>query len=70
MQSIDTNEPLTRREKEVLWYIAQGHSNTVIGEYMKISPRTVDTHRTNIRRKLQVNGIAGMVRYAVENHII
>lgn len=62
--------PLTERETQILKLIAEGYSNTQIGKLLDISHRTVDTHRTNIRNKLGVGGLAGMIRYALINQII
>ncbi len=62
--------PLTKRETQILKLIAEGYSNTQIGKLLEISHRTVDTHRTNIRNKLGVSGLAGMIRYALQNQII
>ena len=65
------NEPkLTVREIEILKLIANGYSNNNVGTVLNISPRTVSTHRNNIRRKLHVNNIAGLVRYALQNNLI
>ncbi|MEZ4775692.1 MAG: response regulator transcription factor [Bacteroidia bacterium] len=61
---------LTSREIEILRLVAQGHSSTEIGEKLFISPRTVDTHRNNLIQKLEVNGIAGLVRFAIEKKIV
>ncbi|MEP0821971.1 MAG: response regulator transcription factor [Ignavibacterium sp.] len=58
---------LTRREKEVLNYIARGMNNQQIAENLFISPRTVETHRTNIMQKLNIHDAANLVRYALEN---
>jgi two-component system response regulator DegU len=58
---------LTERETEILRLVAQGFSSTEIGQQLFISPRTVDTHRNNIIQKLGVNGIAGLVRFALQN---
>lgn len=65
-----TQDTLTPREKEILKLIAEGYSNTNIGTVLNISARTVSTHRDNIRRKLRVNNIAGMVRYAFKFKLI
>jgi len=62
--------PLTQRETEILKLIAEGLSNTQIGEKLYISPRTVDTHRTNLMRKLNVSNIAGLIRYAINNGLV
>ena len=59
--------PLTRREREVLAYIADGLNNAQIAERLFISPRTVDTHRTNIMQKLDIHDAANLVRYAIEH---
>jgi len=60
-------EELTKREIEILKLIAEGYSNTEIGQMLFISPRTVDTHRTNIMRKLNVKNIAGLIKYALQS---
>lgn len=61
---------LTEREIEVLRLVAQGFSSTEIGAQLFISPRTVDTHRNNVIQKLDVNGIAGLVQFALKNKLI
>lgn len=61
---------LTSREMEILTQIAKGKSNKEIGEELFISHRTVDTHRTNLMKKLDVNNIAGLIRIAYRNKLI
>ena len=61
----DKDLPLTKREKEILFYIADGLSNAQIAEKLFISPRTVDTHRTNIMQKLNIHDAANLVRFAI-----
>ena len=61
---------LTERETEVLRLVAQGFSSTEIGAQLFISPRTVDTHRNNLIQKLGVNGIAGLVQFAIKNKLV
>jgi two-component system response regulator NreC len=61
---------LTEREIEILKMIAEGLSNKEIGDKLFISHRTVDTHRTNLMKKLEVNNIAGLIRYAMKNGFI
>ncbi|MCG1037485.1 response regulator [Polaribacter sargassicola] len=60
-------ETLTSREKEIIKYIAKGNTNSQVAEILFISPRTVDTHRTNIMRKLDVNNVASLIRFAFQN---
>ncbi len=59
--------PLTKREREVLLCIGDGLNNQLIAEKLFISPRTVDTHRTNIMQKLDIHDTANLVRFAIEN---
>ena len=61
---------LTTREIEILKLIAEGNSNKQIGDKIYISHRTVDTHRTNIMKKLGVNNIAGIIRFAIHKGIV
>lgn len=61
--------PLTRREREILRLVASGLTNQQIADQLFISPRTVDTHRTNIMQKLEIHDLANLVRYAIEHGI-
>jgi len=61
---------LTEREIEILRLVAEGLSSVEIGEQLFISPRTVDTHRNHLIQKLDVNGIAGLVRFAVSHKLV
>jgi DNA-binding NarL/FixJ family response regulator len=63
-------ELLTDRETEIVQLIAEGFSNKEIGNKLFISHRTVDTHRTNIMKKLNVSNIAGLISYAIKNGIV
>jgi len=58
---------LTEREIDVLKQIAEGLSNKEIGDKLFISHRTVDTHRTNLMKKLEVHNIAGLIKFAIKN---
>lgn len=64
------NELLTDRETEILKLIAAGFSNKEVGDKLFISHRTVDTHRTNLMKKLDINNIAGLISYAIKNGIV
>ncbi|WP_439130706.1 response regulator [Polaribacter sp.] len=61
---------LTPREKEIIKYISQGFTNKQIGEKLFISPRTVDSHRTNIMKKINVHNVASLIRFAFQNGLI
>ena len=61
----DDDLPLTKREREILYYIADGFNNSQIGEKLFISARTVETHRTNIMQKLDIHDAANLVRFAL-----
>lgn len=58
---------LSEREIEILKLIAAGFSNKEVGEQLFISHRTVDTHRTNLMKKLEIHNTAGLVRFALNN---
>ncbi|CAM4053113.1 DNA-binding response regulator [Bordetella tumbae] len=57
---------LTQRERDVLRHIADGHANKQIAQALNLSVRTVETHRLNIKRKLNIEGQAELIKYAVE----
>ncbi len=61
---------LTAREREVLELLARGASYAEIAEKLTISPRTAETHRTNIMRKLDLKTSADITLYAVERGLI
>ena len=61
---------LTERETEIIKLIAEGFSNKEIGAKLFISHRTVDTHRTNLMKKIQVENIAGLISYAIKSGIV
>lgn len=69
-QNNQQNEVLTERETEIIKLIAEGFSNKEIGNQLFISHRTVDTHRTNLMKKLDVGNIAGLISYAIRNGIV
>ena len=60
---------LTSRERQVLNLVANGYTSRQIGEKLGISPRTAETHRVNIGRRLGIRNVAQMVRYAIENDL-
>ena len=61
---------LTEREREIVRFLAEGKSNKEVADVLRVSVRTTETHRANILRKLNLDSVAALVRYAVRNKII
>ncbi|MFQ3296356.1 MAG: DNA-binding NarL/FixJ family response regulator [Polaribacter sp.] len=57
---------LSSREKEVLQLIAEGNSSKKIGEILFLSPKTIDVHRNNIMKKIDLHTISGLTKYAIQ----
>jgi DNA-binding NarL/FixJ family response regulator len=66
-QSSAEEYSLTNREHGVLRLVAEGLTNKAIANALDISPKTVETHRASIMRKLRLSSSASLVRYAVRN---
>ncbi len=69
----DDSDPLhnlTQRERMVLQLAAEGLSNTEVAEKLFISPRTAETHRTNLLRKLGLQTQTDLVRFAIRKGLI
>ncbi len=62
--------PVTEREIDIIRGIAEGLSNKLIADKLKLSTHTVNTHRKNIMAKLGVNNTAGVVMFAVKNKLL
>jgi DNA-binding NarL/FixJ family response regulator len=62
-------QPLSDREREVLQYVARGHTYREIGEQLFIAEKTVENHVRNILGKLHLNRKQELVRYALEHGI-
>ncbi len=65
----DPLDQITAREREVLIEIADGKTNKQIAAELGISPRTVETHRESLMRKLRIRSVAGLTRFALETGI-
>lgn len=61
---------VSTREKEILKLVSQGQSNKMIADKLNISSRTVETHRLNLLRKLNVSNAAELVKKALETGLI
>lgn len=59
--------PLTPAEEKVFWEVIQGYTNKQIGDRLFVSPRTVQTHLSNILSKLNLESRSQLIRYAFEN---
>ena len=68
--TLDKYETLTTREREVMQLTAEGHTNAEIASRLNISPRTAETHRANLMRKLGLNSQTDLIRYALRRGII
>ncbi len=62
-------EVLTRREREILGQVARGLTSKQIAETLRISSRTVESHRARIMEKLNIHNVAGLVKYAVQKNL-
>ena len=63
-------EQLTARERQILSLVAQGLGNRDIAERLGVSAKTVDNHRTNLMRKVQVHSVAELIAYAVREGLM
>jgi DNA-binding CsgD family transcriptional regulator len=61
---------LTQRQTDVLKLLCKGKTSKEIGEALGISPRTVDVHRKDIRRRLNVPTVPDLMRYALRKKLI
>jgi DNA-binding NarL/FixJ family response regulator len=61
---------LTPREREVLKLIAEGRSNKEIAQLLDLSVKTVDVHRTNLMKKLNIHDVATLVKFAIKKGLI
>ncbi len=61
---------LTKREKEILKFVAQQYSTREIAEELHISESTVETHRKNLMKKLKVKNSVGLAIFALKNEVI
>jgi DNA-binding NarL/FixJ family response regulator len=70
---VDSKKPVSRvtsRENEVIQRLSEGKSSKEVAVLLDISVKTVETHRANIMRKLELHTVSELVRYAIRNQII
>lgn len=63
-------DTLTQREREILKLIAEGYKNKAIGEYLCISVKTVEKHRANLMKKLDLHNIQSLTALALEKGLV
>jgi two-component system, NarL family, response regulator NreC len=63
-------DTLTQREREILKLIAEGHRNKEIADYLCISVKTVEKHRANLMKKLDLHNIQALTTFALEKGLI
>lgn len=65
-----TWDTLTHREREVLKLVAEGHSNKSIADYLCLSIKTVEKHRSNLMKKLGLHNASTLTSYAIEKGLV
>jgi len=60
-------ESLSRRERQVLQLVAEGHSSARIAAALHLSPKSVDTYRSRLMHKLHIDDVAGLVKFAIQH---
>jgi len=64
------HDRITSREREIIQLLCEGKKNKEIASSLSISIKTVETHRSNVMRKLEIHNVSELVRYAMRNQII
>ena len=64
------DQELTPRQREVLQLIAEGHSTKDMAQRLAVSVKTIETHRMDIKHRLGIHDVAGLVRYAIRVGLI
>ena len=65
-----TWDSLTKREREILKLIAEGYKNKEVADFLCISPKTVEKHRTNLMQKLDLHNVASLTALAIEKGLV
>ena len=61
---------LSARERHILQLLAEGNNNKEVARALQLSVKTVETHRSNIMRKMEFDSLPDLVRYAIRNKIV
>ncbi len=70
LKSSTSWDTLTQREREVLKMIAEGYKNKAIADYLCISAKTVEKHRANLMRKLDLHNVSSLTAFAMDKGLI
>ena len=68
--ALDTYEMLTGRERQVLQLVSEGHSSAGIARRLSISPRTAESHRASVMRKMRFNNLVDVILFALARGIL
>lgn len=61
---------LSPRERQIVQLLAEGNNNKGVARILRLSVKTVETHRSNIMRKMEFGSLADLVRYAIRNKLV
>lgn len=63
-------DSLTKREREILTLVAEGHTNRKVADRLSLSIKTVEKHRSNMMKKLDLHNVSGLTAFAIGNGLI
>jgi DNA-binding NarL/FixJ family response regulator len=63
-------DSVTHRERQVLKLVAEGHPNKYIADYLSLSVKTVEKHRSNLMRKLNLRNVSMLTAFAIEKGLV
>jgi DNA-binding NarL/FixJ family response regulator len=67
---MQASSALSPRERQIVQLLAEGNNNKEVARALQLSIKTVETHRSNIMRKMEFGSLADLVRYAIRNKIV
>jgi DNA-binding NarL/FixJ family response regulator len=70
LKSSTSWDTLTQREREILKMIAEGYKNKDIGDYLCISAKTVEKHRANLMKKLDLHNVSSLTAFALDKGLV
>ncbi len=68
--ALDPLASLSPREREILRFIVEGHSNADVSQRLSLSIKTVETYRSRIMEKLNIENLPGLVKFAIQHGVI